>query len=95
MSSRIGDLMVLSTIKTEAQEGRFMALGVRKECVRNNFKGIHNHFQKDLSFRDSQLTKLVGLRKNASRWTSWRRKISPIAHQPRSLRDMRKPGLSS
>ena len=34
-----------------------------------NFEGIHDRFQKDLTFRDKN---------NASWWTRWRRKISPI-----------------
>ena len=40
------------------------------------------------------LSKLIGLRKSASRWTSWRKKILFIAYQLRSLRDVRRPGLS-
>ena len=34
--------------------------------------------------------KLIGLKQNASRWTRWRREISPVACSPRSTRDIRK-----
>ena len=41
--------------KTEAQKEHFIAHNARKRCIKKNFKGIHDRFQKDLRFRDSQL----------------------------------------
>ena len=78
--------------KIEAPREHFIAHNARKRCIKKGFQGIHDRFQKDLRFRDN--AKLIGLKQNASRWTSWRRKISPIAHHQRSMRDKRKPGLS-
>ena len=79
--------------KTETQRGTSKSLMRGGDVCKKFFRKIHDRFEKNLRFRDSQL-KVDGLRKNASRWTSSRRKIPPIAHQPRSLRDLRKPGLS-
>ena len=39
-------------------------------------------------------SELIGLKQNPSRWTRWRRKISPIAFRPKNMRDIRRPGLS-
>ena len=63
---------------TEAQKECYVAHNVRKRCLEKSFKGIHDRFQKDLRYRDAQL-KLVGLRRSVSRWTSWHKKILPIA----------------
>ena len=41
--------------KTEAQKEQFTAHNARKRCIKKGFQGIHNRFQKDLRFRDSQL----------------------------------------
>ena len=41
--------------KTEAQKEHFMAHNARKRCIKKNFEGIHDRFQKDLTYRDSQL----------------------------------------
>ena len=41
--------------KTEAQKERFIAHNARKRCIKKNFKGIHDRFQKDLRCRDSKL----------------------------------------
>ena len=41
--------------KTEAQKEHFIAHNTRKRCIRKGFEGIHDRFQKDLRFRDSQL----------------------------------------
>ena len=41
--------------KTEAQKEHFIAHNERKRCIKKNCKGIHDRFQKDLRFRDSQL----------------------------------------
>ena len=41
--------------KTNAQQEHFVAHNARKRCIKKNFKGIHDRFQKDLICRDSQL----------------------------------------
>ena len=41
--------------KTEAQREYFIAHNARKRCITKGFQGIHDRFQKDLRFRDSQL----------------------------------------
>ena len=41
--------------KTEAHKEHFMAHNDRKRCIKMNFKGIHDRFQKDLRYRDAQL----------------------------------------
>ena len=33
----------------------FIAHNLKKRCIKKNFEGIHDRFQKDLRFRDSQL----------------------------------------
>ena len=41
--------------KTEAQKEHFIAHNLRKRCIKKGFEGIHESFQKNLNFRDSQL----------------------------------------
>ena len=41
--------------KTEAQKEHFLAHNARKRCIKKNFDGIHDRFQRDSVFRDSQL----------------------------------------
>ena len=41
--------------KTEAQKEHFIAHNARKRRIKKNFSGIHDRFQKDLRYRDSQL----------------------------------------
>ena len=41
--------------KIEAQREHFIAHNARKRCIKKGFQGIHDRFQKDLRFRDSQL----------------------------------------
>ena len=41
--------------KTEAQKAHFIAHNLRKRCTKKGFEGIHDRFQKDLKFRNSQL----------------------------------------
>ena len=55
MSLRRDDLVVLGTVKTEAQKEHFITHNARRRCVKKNFEGIHDRFQKDLTYRDSQL----------------------------------------
>ena len=47
--------MVLGTAKTEAQKEHFVAHNARKRCLKKNFDGIHDRFQRDPVYRDSQL----------------------------------------
>ena len=39
-------------------------------------------------------SKLAGPRRSASRWINWHRKTTPTAHPLRSMRDIRKTGIS-
>ena len=41
--------------KTEALKEHFIAHNSRKSCIKKGFEGIHDRFQNDLRFRDSQL----------------------------------------
>ena len=41
--------------KTEEQIKHYIAHNLRKICIKKNFEGIHDRFQKDSTFRDSQL----------------------------------------
>ena len=41
--------------KTEAQKEHFIVQKLRKRCIKKGFEGIHDRFQKDFKFRDSQL----------------------------------------
>ena len=41
--------------KTEVQIKHYIAHDLRKRCIEKNYEGIHDRFQKDLTFRDSQL----------------------------------------
>ena len=41
--------------KTDAQKEHFVAHNARKRCIKKNFGGIHDRFQRDPVYRDSQL----------------------------------------
>ena len=41
--------------KTEAEKEHFVAHNARKRCLKKNFDGIHDRFQRDPVYRDSQL----------------------------------------
>ena len=41
--------------KTEAKKEHFVAHNARKRCIKKNVDGIHDRFQRDLVYRDSQL----------------------------------------
>ena len=41
--------------KTEAQKEHFVAHNARKRCLKKKFEGVHDRFQKDSTYRDSQL----------------------------------------
>ena len=67
--------------KTEEQREHFIAHNLRKRCIKENFfEGIHDRFH--FVTRNSEL---IELKKYASRWTRWRRNISPVACRPTSI----------
>ena len=72
--------------KTEEQRQHFIAHNWRKRCIKKNCEGNHDLSRKiqDFVTRNSDL---IELEKYASRWTRWRRKISPIACRPTSIWD--------
>ena len=41
--------------RTEAQKEHFIAHNARRRCLKKNFDGIHDRFQRDSAYRDSQL----------------------------------------
>ena len=41
--------------KTEAQKEHFIAHNARRRCIKKKFDRIHDRFQKDIKYRDSQL----------------------------------------
>ena len=41
--------------KTEAQKEHFIAHNGSRRCINNFFEAIHDRFQRDLTYRDSQL----------------------------------------
>ena len=41
--------------KTEALKEHFVAHNARKRCLKKKFEGIHDRFQRDSTYRDSQL----------------------------------------
>ena len=41
--------------RTEAQKEHFIAHNARRGCLKKKFEGIHNRFQRDSTYRDSQL----------------------------------------
>ena len=41
--------------KTEEQKQHFVAHNARKRCIKKNVDGIHDRFQRDPVYRDSQL----------------------------------------
>ena len=92
-SSRRRDPTVLGTGKTETQKEHFVAHNARKRCIKKNFDGIHDRFQRDPVYviRNS---KLAGPRRSASRWITWHRKTTPTAHPLRNTRDIGKTGIS-
>ena len=56
LSPRRGDPHGNRHGKTETQKAHFIAHNLRKRCIKKKgFEGIHDRFQKDLKFRDSQL----------------------------------------
>ena len=55
MSSRRGDIMAIVMGKLTHKRDTSSPINLRKRCIKKNFEGIHDRFQKDFKFRDSQL----------------------------------------
>ena len=73
--------------ETEAQKKHFVAHKARKRCINKNFDGIHDRFQRDPVFHDSQLKigwtekKCIAMDKLAQGARGWIRrntKIGPV-----------------
>ena len=77
-----------SACKIEAQKEHFIAHNLRRDISKRVLKKFTIAFRKiqDFVIRNS---KLVGLRKSASRWTRARRKISPIVCRKTSTLDIK------
>ena len=56
--------------RTEAQKEHFIAHNTRRRCLKKKFEGIHDRFQRDSTYRDSQLKIGWTEEKKASRWTN-------------------------
>ena len=54
-SSRRDDHTMLGKAKPTHRKSNFVAHNARKRCIKKNFDGIHDRFQRDPVFRDSQL----------------------------------------
>ena len=54
-SSRRGDPTVLGTAKPTHRKSIFVAHNARKRCIKKIFDGIHDRFQRDPEYSDSQL----------------------------------------
>ena len=76
--------------KTESQKEHFVAHNARRRCLNNFFEGVHDRFQRDSTYRDSQLkigwteAKCIEMDKISTG------KPTPIAHPLRSSRDKKK-----
>ena len=92
MSLRGSDFMVQGTVKLKHRSSFFIAHNARKRCIKKNFKGIHDRFQKDLRDRESQL-KVGRTEEKCIEMNELAHKDLPVAHQLRSLRDVRKTGI--
>ena len=79
--------------KTEAQKEHFAAHNARKRCIKKNFDEF-TIVSNEIQYFVIRNSKLAGPRRSASRWTSWHRKTTPTAHPLRSMRDIRKTGIS-
>ena len=55
MSLRRGDLMGHRHGKTKEQKEHHIAHNLRRRCITRGFEGIHDRFQNDPIFRESQL----------------------------------------
>ena len=70
-----------------------IAHNLRKRCIKRGFEGIHDRFQKILHFENLN-SKLIELKKSVSRWTTTRRRISPIEWRKMSTFDTKRIGGS-
>ena len=48
--------IVMGRLKTKQQKEHFIAHNLRKRCIKRGFVGIHDRFQKDSIFRESQIS---------------------------------------
>ena len=85
-SSERSGFVVLGTAKLRHRNSISWLHNARKTCIKKNFDGIHDRFQRDSENRDSP-------RRSASRWINWHRKTTSTAHPLRSMRDKRKTGI--
>ena len=78
--------------KTDAQKEHFVSHIARKRCIKKNYDGIHERFQRGSVYRDSQLKigwteeKCIAMDKLAQ--------TTPTAYPLRNLKDIRKTGIS-
>ena len=56
MSSRRGDLMAIVMGRLKNKENTLLTIILRKRCIKKGFEGIHDRFQNDPIFRESQLS---------------------------------------
>ena len=85
--------MVLGMVKLKHRRSTPSPIMRGRDVSKMGFKGIHNRFQKDLRYRDAQLkahrteAKCIEMDELAQKDFTFRPSL-------RSLRDIRKPGLS-
>ena len=75
------------------QKEHFVARNARRGCLKKKLKGIHDRFQKDLVFRDSQL-KVDRIEEKCIEMDELAQEDFTYRHQLRSLRDIRKTDIS-
>ena len=79
--------------KTDAQKEHFVAHNARKRCIKKNYEGIHDRFQRD-QFSVIRNSKFAGRRSSASQWINWHKKTTPTAYLMRNMRDIKNIGIS-
>ena len=79
--------------KTKEQREHFVAHNLRKRCIKRVLKGF-TIASKTIPHFVNLKSKLIELKKSASRWTRTRRKISPIECRPTSTFDTKRIGGS-
>ena len=103
-SSRRSDPTVLGTEKQTHRNSILWPTTARKRWIKKNFDGIHDRFQRDPVYRDSQLkigwteekcieADKMSTGKTTSQWISWHRKTTPTAHPLRNMRDIGETGI--
>ena len=79
--------------KTEEQIKHHIAHNLRKRCIKKGFGGIHDRFQNDSTFRESQLS-IDRTEEVCIQMDKTRRKNSPIACRKTSTLDTKRIGGS-